>query len=165
MDKHHSDDETVRSQRDRSAYGEGSNSPGARVNLGDVGEMDYPEHLHRLRQGLGTSRFDLVDKPDGLIWHIKPLKYTLGLGLPGAFLLLGAMFMHVLLGEFGNPFVTAEGQNYSGLIRMLAMLAGAMLVIIAWPIRKPLGWTLEEQEQYEDSKQWAANRRMKDDRE
>ncbi|MEZ5337493.1 MAG: hypothetical protein R3F46_04440 [bacterium] len=164
MDKHHSDDGAVRSQRDHSAYGEGSNSPGASVSRDQRERFDYAQEEFA-RFTSENARYDLVDKPDGLIWHIKPLKYTLGLGIPGAFLLLGAMFMHVLLSEFGNPFVTTAGQNYSGLIRMLAMLAGAMLVIIAWPIRKPLGWTIEEQEQYEDSKQWAANRRMKDDRE
>ncbi|MCB1187679.1 hypothetical protein KDL29_10990 [bacterium] len=165
MDKRNKDSRQEAAPRDRSGYGEGSNAPGASVHLGDVSEMDYQEHLNRAWKGFGTSRGDLVDKPDGTVLHIKPMKYTLGLGIPGFLLLLGACLMHLIIERYGNPFVTVGGQNYSGLVRLIAMLSGGMMLIIAWPIRKPVGWSIEEQEQYEDSKQWAANRRMKDDRE
>ena len=165
MDKRNKDSRQEAAPRDRSGYGEGSNAPGASVHLGDLRLMDYQKSHRMMRHAFEHARDDLVDKPDGTVLHIKPMKYTLGLGIPGFLLLLGACLLHLFIERYGNPFVTAGGQNYRGLVRLIAMLSGGMMLIIAWPIRKPVGWSIEEQEQYEDSKQWAANRRMKDERE
>ena len=150
-------------ERDRKDFGLGANPPGASVSREQMERFDF----HQEQFGLFTSenaRYDLVDKPDGTIWHIKPMKYTLGLGIPGVLLLLSSMLLQLLIARFGNPFISADGQDYAGLVRLLAMLAGGIMLIIAWPIKKPPGWNVEQQEQYADSKQRAADKRMRNRR-
>lgn len=148
-------------QQKREDQGLGSNPPGASVSREQLERYDMPQEQFG-RFSSENTRYDLEFKPDGYVWHIKPLVYTLGLGIPGLLLLLSSMLLHVLIAQYGNPFIGGNGTDYAGLVRLLTMLAGAFMLICAWPIRRPVGWTVEEQQQYEDSKQYVAKSRMRE---
>jgi hypothetical protein len=154
MDSDDRDSGKRKRDAERGDYGLGANPPGASVHMNDLPKRvnDYYS-ADAYRKSLSQARENLEFEPDGTVLHIKPLRYTLGLGVPGVLLLTASMLLHVLLKAYGNPFIGASGQDYAGLVRLLAMLTGGIMLIIAWPVKKPLDWTPEKQRELERERQ------------
>lgn len=83
--------------------------------------------------------------PEGLRWYWKSPAITLGCGIPSLLLLLGQFYVPWLNAHFGNFF-----SGYITTLRVLMLIAAFILLALAAPIQRPLGWKPADDEKNQE---------------